>query len=85
MHAQDQIKRAEQAQQDVVHCAKAEAPAALFACMDYTETSLLFHLKYGPAITAILRGLEELGWPEDLEDPDTARSGPFDEYITASM
>ena len=73
-HVQAQIKRARQAKQDILQCATASTPAALFVLVRPERMNLRFELRQKPALIAILHGLEELGWPIHLEESALARS-----------
>ena len=85
MHVQGHIKRAQQTNQDPAHCARADVPAAVFQRVERDRLNVGFYLNQGPAMTAILHGLEELGWPAALESSHTPRSALVVEYITALL
>ena len=85
IHVQGQIKRAQQANGDPAHCAKADVPAAVFQRVERDRFHVIFLLNQGPAITAILHGLEDLGWPTALESQDTTRSAFVVYYVTALL
>ena len=68
MHAQGQIKRAQPTSGDLLQYAKADNPAAAFILVRPERASVRFGLRQRAAVTAILHGLEELGWPTDLTE-----------------
>ena len=68
MHAQRQIERAQPTSGNLLHCAKADSPAAAFILVRPEKASVRFGLRQRAAVTAILHGLEELGWPTALTE-----------------
>ena len=78
MPVQAQIKSAQRASQDATQCHKPGTPAALFVLVRPERASVRFELKPRAAFTAILHGLEELGWPANVGDcPVTCPALPY--------
>ena len=71
MHVQAQIQQAQHANWGPAHCAKADAPAAVFQRVERDGTVVRFILKQRPALTALLHGLEDLGWPPYVGGSDS--------------